>query len=433
MTPKRTIRDIRIPKKKKTERSTVRKTEPVTQPVETMERPQKKRTTHQSSTVKKGASPFMWLLVVVIFAAAAVALFNAFHRAAIEITPYQEHVRGVDIVLDVSTAPARNRVRIDSVTMQYTQTETLDEAVPELVSEKATGTIMIFNEESSSQRFVEETRFETPEGLIFMLEEAVTVPARSGDEPGSIEVRVHAQETGEVYNIELTDFVIPGWRETNNPRFETQYARSTSPMTGGFEGMRYRTAENGSSDAYRGVSESLEQEIRERLSREIPMTHILLQDSYQYRDISAVIEEQEEGAPSVIMTGEGGYYMFDRALLSEYLAQALDISLNPENVRIIQSDRMAIQWDDLNELPPLFNGRDHAFQVRITGDIVFEYDIDAHELSRVLRGLPRKEAHDYLRAHEGIESYNFSMRPFWKLRIPHTDVRIDVTLPESET
>jgi len=53
--------------------------------------------------------------------------------------------------------------------------------------------------------------------------------------PGSIEVTVYADEPLSKYNIGLTDFTVPGFKGA--PQFETFYARSKTPMTGGFTGM----------------------------------------------------------------------------------------------------------------------------------------------------------------------------------------------------
>jgi hypothetical protein len=79
------------------------------------------------------------------------------------------------------------------------------------VQKKASGRIVIYNNHNSSpQRLVKNTRFETPEGLIYRINESVTVPGakiEGGEKvPGSVEAEVMADIPGQKYNIGLTDF-----------------------------------------------------------------------------------------------------------------------------------------------------------------------------------------------------------------------------------
>ena len=433
MSPKRTIRDIRIPSKKssspKTSSSPARKRSKEDVAHEstprTNARPPQRGNGRSSNT-----SYYMWLVTCVIIAVAVISFMNIFHRTTITLSVAQEYFTDIDQNIAVATEPAQNRLRVDTIVLQGEREDTVDAATPQNISDKAEGTIMIYNEETTPQRFVEETRFETPDGLIFMLGtgEGITVPAMSNGEPGSVEVTVYAEEAGEDYNIGLTDFVIPGWRESNNPKFATQYARSTSPMTGGFEGIRYVVDENGSSNAYDGITAILKDELRNDLLREVPQSHIVFDESFTYQDMQAFIEEGEDGASAQItLRGQGGYYIFDRELLSEFLARQLDTDFEASALIVDDWDTVDMAWGE-EPVPVDFENRNRAFEIRLAGDVSFSYNIDIDMLRQELRNLSRREARDLLDTYEGVTSYEMSMRPFWKLRIPQTSARLDIVV-----
>jgi len=102
----------------------------------------------------------------------------------------------------------------------------------ETVEEKASGRIIVYNNHSSAtQRLIKNTRFESPEGLIFRINESVEIPGmtKSTDGeivPGVISAEVFADGTGEQYNIDASQFTIPGLKGTD--QYEDMYAESTA-------------------------------------------------------------------------------------------------------------------------------------------------------------------------------------------------------------
>jgi K+-transporting ATPase c subunit len=91
----------------------------------------------------------------------------------------------------------------------------------------ATGTITIHNESGSAQPLVATTRFLSEDGVLFRLENRVSVPANE-----KIEADVYADQKGKKGNISPTRFTIPGLSEN---RQESVYGTSEKAMTGGVE------------------------------------------------------------------------------------------------------------------------------------------------------------------------------------------------------
>lgn len=83
---------------------------------------------------------------------------------------------------------------------------------------KAQGIITVCNEHSSNSplKIVKNTRFLSSEGdLTYKALEAFTVPAKSGNTPGCVEISVIADEAGDTYNLNTGTFSIPGLSTTD--------------------------------------------------------------------------------------------------------------------------------------------------------------------------------------------------------------------------
>jgi len=105
---------------------------------------------------------------------------------------------------------------------------------------KAKGKLTIYNAfNTSSQILVQNTRFESADGLIFKLDSRITVPGASLKNgeivPSSIVANVTAAENGAGYNISAGRFTIPGFKGTD--RFTGFYADSKEKFSGGTDGQ----------------------------------------------------------------------------------------------------------------------------------------------------------------------------------------------------
>lgn len=104
---------------------------------------------------------------------------------------------------------------------------------------KARGTVILTNNYSTSpQPLVATTRLLSTSGKLFRLVEGVSIPGiteKNGEKkPGVIEVSVIADEAGESFNIEPTEFRIPGFQ--GGPKYDAMSGKSTRSMTGGGSG-----------------------------------------------------------------------------------------------------------------------------------------------------------------------------------------------------
>lgn len=104
---------------------------------------------------------------------------------------------------------------------------------------RATGTVTLYNAFSKEpQSLVATTRLQTAEEKIVRIVQPVTIPGyveKDGEiVPGTVQVKVQADEPGEGGNIVPAKFIIPGF--SNQMKKEKIYAESQDALTGGSSG-----------------------------------------------------------------------------------------------------------------------------------------------------------------------------------------------------
>ena len=181
-----------------------------------------------------------WLYGLMLASVFIIILFllSSFLFTGAQIVVFPKHEKVVvngDFI--ASTDKALSSLSYEIMTLELSQSRTVAATGREEVSLKASGKIVIYNDyNTAKQRLIRNTRFETPLGLIYRINESIVVPGQTVEGgktiPGSIEVTIYADEPGENYNIGLTDLTIPGFKGA--PQFEHFYARSKSSLTGCF-------------------------------------------------------------------------------------------------------------------------------------------------------------------------------------------------------
>ena len=165
-------------------------------------------------------------------------LLNKFSSISVEITPRQEFV-DIDATFTASVDSQKNKLPLEVMQISRKEKGTAQPSGVKQVSRKASGKIVIYNTYSSQTQFlISGTRFEATNGKIFRIDKSVVLPGAKIDggkiTPSELEVTVFADKPGEEYNIDLTDFTVPGFQDP--AKREKIYARSKTKMENGFVG-----------------------------------------------------------------------------------------------------------------------------------------------------------------------------------------------------
>ncbi|MEK7148266.1 MAG: hypothetical protein AAB758_03125, partial [Patescibacteria group bacterium] len=285
----------------------------------------------------------------------------------------------------------------------------------EEVSRKASGVIVVYNNAASEpQKLIENTRFESPSGKIYRIAKAITIPGKKGALPGSIEVTVYADEAGDTYNMGLTDFTVPGLKGT--PRYSTIYARSKTPIAGGFVGQEKVITSENLDKAKTELKTALGQELISKAQAEVPEDFLLSSSlsSITFEDLPQSASD-DKGSATINMRGNLYGIMFKRSDLAKTLAERKLSALSDTPIDLVSFDTLELTFAGTppSDLLPI---NEINFKVSGTGTVVWRTDELA--LKSDLVGRSKRDIPSILKNYQTLARASTTLRAFWKSSLP---------------
>lgn len=367
-----------------------------------------------------------WLIVILLFVfivGGAVALSALLGKT--ELTIYPEN-REPNISADFTAYPEQrdSELSYEIMTLEATSESQVAATGQVQVEEQATGIIEIKKDTPGAERLIKNTRFRTPDGLVFRIQESVVVPGAVENEagatvPGSIQAEVFADEVGEEYNIDAnTRFDIPGFEESGfTELYEAIYAVNPQPFTGGFDGPQFQIDENELATARQELQVQLRDTLLARIDNEKPTNFLAFPGAIAitYNQLPAVEYGQDlvtirEQAILQIPLFEGGAF-------ASYLAEEAVATYEGGPVRIEDPTTLTFSYSSpTTSSSVIANEPSLAFNLTGRPLLVWEYDVEA--LKRDLAGLPKTAINNAISAYGGIEAARVRITPFWKRTFP---------------
>lgn len=291
------------------------------------------------------------------------------------------------------------------------------------INTKATGSIIIFNDYSTApQKLIKNTRFSTPNGLIYRIDTPVTIPGKKGTTPGSVTITVTADNAGANYNIGLSDFVVPGLSGT--AAYKGIYGRSKTAMTGGFSGIQptINAATLDAADAT--IDAELEGVLLQQIRQEIPQNEILLSNAYvvNYRHLASTAASSSQA----VVHEEGTINAF--AINTSDLANAIAESASTSNtLAVAPNNTITWQINDPSQLqfafatssdPTVSPWESSSTPFTITGTANLLATIDTQKIKENLAGKPKSDFNPILSSFPAVSKATMNIRPFWKQNFP---------------
>lgn len=302
-------------------------------------------------------------------------------------------------------------------------------------SQKARGTVTIYNEFSSSpQPLVATTRLESSDKKIFRLISGVTVPGveKVGSEtkPGAIEAEVIADEPGEEYNIGPASFSIPGFQSSGSEKYAKIYAKSFKAMAGGGQGNQTVRA---ITDAdINSAKTKVAQELRPMMDRKLEEAagsgYVLLSDAVNIDDSSYTLSKSPGDIAdsfSVTVKMRASAIVFREDDIKNIVADLLAKKGNGEAGVAENSIDLEFGKTDANFKDGLAVIRVHGI-----GNIV--PDIDLAKLKRDVLGKQEEELKPYFSSYADIDRVEISYWPsFISGKMPNYERQIDMVLDKN--
>ncbi len=373
----------------------------------------------------------VFLIVTLIIFGAGAYLWERFGTVVVTLTPKMIGADVEAVILARSKASAAtDELSYDTIRVpEVSLSQSLVAHGTKEVEKRASGEIVIFNSYNGTpQRLIERTRFTAPDGKIFRIEEPIVVPGgvlKSGTlTPGSIVATVYADEPGKEFNIGLTDFTIPGFK--GDPRYDKFYARSKTPMEGGFVGTLRVVDESEREAAIAALQSELAVRLGESVSKEIPEGFtVFSQTSVSQFSVTddAPGEPGSESKVNITVTGrmwafafntEEFSYVLARAALGEGVERGIRVA-NPEKLEIELLNRATINPDNDEQL---------SLAVRSPATFISPVDLDA--LRRALAGMAKDSYKNVFLSFPSIESAEVRFSPSWRKTFPENVERITI-------
>ncbi len=301
----------------------------------------------------------------------------------------------------------------------------------ENASVKASGTIVIYNNSSKAdQKLIKNTRFETADGKIYRIQNEVVVPGQKTVSgaliPGSVEVVVVADQAGAEYNIDLSDFTIPGFK--GDPKFSTIYARSKTPMTGGFVGIRKKVSEADLVAANTTLQATLKSELMTQAKAQTPPDFIIFPNLVYIAYSNLPQTNPSDKGVTVNLHGDLYGVMFKRIDLANFLAmKKLAGSVSPVEIPNLDALDLSFVGQSVKDL---LKADQLSFQV--AGNATAIYITDENMLKKDLLSKNKKELDAVLKkGYPTILEASAVVRPFWKSTFP--DQVDDIKIIENKT
>lgn len=380
-----------------------------------------------------GSRLVLWLIGAISTVVLLFFLGNVFSGATITITPKSQNVK-VDLNLIAKPNAATGELAYTLFTTSRDKDGTLQTDGEKPVESRASGRIIIYNNYSTSaQRLVKNTRFETPDGLIYRLADSVTVPGRHsvGGKivPGSIEVSVYAETAGDEYNIGLTDFTVPGFK-SNTERFNNFYGRSKTPMTGGKIGMQKVVSDEKMNQTRTLFEQSLIQDLLVEAKKQAPKDSVFYDGAYSV---------EFESIPSGTIAAGNNVTIRERAHFTAFFFKQADLARAIALNSLENFDGAPIDVPNINNLKFQINdsvkfraGVVGPISFKLSGDASVIWRFDEDKLKSDIVGKNKSELLGVVSKYPAIALANVTIRPFWKTAFPSSPSKIKIETAPNE-
>jgi len=388
----------------------------------------KKRVKHRGMRlpgwVKKGVLPVLILAVVLI---GAVHIF--FGRADVTLWPEARQIKLLEpIVAEVGREKLDREERIipaRTLTEEKRATRLFPASSSTVKENRASGIIRVFNAYTTTpQNLLVQTRFVSEEGKLFRTPVKVTIPGKEQKQgkmvPGFVDIEVIAAEAGEDYNIEPSNFSLPGL--SGSALFTVIYGESSGPMTGGSERSVSVVSENDIEKAKDSLIEELTGRVIEDLLSRVPENMIATKDSVS---INVTEAESLVGAGAeldqfnVSVSLVATLFMFPKADIDTLVGTFLTAEL--EDGERIFEDKNEINFQQIRLSKDIKTAHVDLF----IGATIYQY-IDPTELKIRLRGKSKTEAQDILASYNIFNRTNLDLWPFWISSLPKSIDRLEI-------
>ena len=390
-------------------------------PVPPPPRPPKiKKVKESGDSSRKG----IWVIATLSVAVLVVAFYILFSpKAEITVALKTESIP-VDVVATSTSDSSSSGLIYKVIPIQKTDSvDITTSGTPQQVDKKATGTIIIYNNyTTASQQLIATTRFATASGLIFHLDKAVTIPGTKvvagKTVPGSIEATVTADQSGDQYNVDKTDFTIPGFQ--GSAKYQGFYGRGKTAMTGGFSGKIGQVSDADLKTANDNLKASLTNQALQDVATSTPDGYVFLQDGVQ-TTYSSSLGASTDGKATLTGKLTLQALVFDQSSLEDLITQSLGQQYHFDNL-----NSLGLTLTNMGSTTSFISNP--ILNVELKGTLTSGQSFDTDALKKTLSGKSKNQLQEILKLYPEVIKAEAVVHPFWSTSFPNNVKNIKVTV-----
>ncbi len=288
---------------------------------------------------------------------------------------------------------------------------------------RASGKIIIYNTYSSDpQPLIATTRFLTPDGKIFRLEQKIVVPGAKIVEgkivASNIETTVVADQAGPQYNIgPVSHFSIPGFQ--GSPKYQSFYAESKEAMKGGFIGEQAFPTDEDIKKGKEKSEKDLKDYINSFLSLQISPEFKVIEGAKQFNILKEEVNQEvdEKGNFTIFIEAESSVIGFRESDLKNVMEKMAQVDLGMDFKIKSYSLDYGVGRADFKQ------GR-ISFAFNFQG--IFEQPLDAENFRQKAVKRNENELKLLISSFPNIEKIAVSFWPFWVKRVSDKPERVKI-------
>ncbi len=302
----------------------------------------------------------------------------------------------------------------------------------EQIETQAKGFIEIVKTTPGSERLIKNTRFRSPGGLIYRIQESVVVPGAIKDTsgavvPGTIRAEVFAEAVGEEYNLEKeTRFDIPGFKENNlMDLYGSIHAVNREDFTGGFKGQKFIIDQTELETA----EQALRIELRDKLLAKVDghklagFTTFPGSVAFTYATLPTI--KSGDNLATLVIQATLQIPQFKSEDFASYIAKETVATYDRSPVRITNTEGLTFTYTDkATESSNIANLP--AISFKIVGKPQLVWEFDEVKLQKDLAGKQKTAISGVLAGHPGIKSAKVATKPFWRRSFPEDPKDIEI-------
>ncbi|MDP3402524.1 MAG: hypothetical protein Q8S35_01045 [bacterium] len=366
----------------------------------------------------KRSFPVGTAIVAAIIILGSIGALFAFSGAEVNVTATENQTAVAGEFLATGSA---GDLPFEILTVEKVASVDVESEGTETVNQSAQGTLTIENKQTVPQQLIKNTRFETPDGLIFRIRDSVTVPASKGGAPGTLVTTVYADAAGENYNVGPTTFTLPGLK--GGATFTQVTARSTEAMKGGFAGTRPSVKAATRDAKAQEIRTKLGSDIDAAIAEAVPEGYILVPGASR---VTYEPQPDQAGAKNSVQISEkaiANIVVFPKAALARSIAYQVVGSYSGQPISI--EDASGLTLTPVGDLP--VPGIDE-FAFSLAGNTKVLWSVDPAKIASAVAGKSSAQAETVLAGYPEVERATFVLRPFWNRSFPADPAKIKVSV-----